>query len=150
MSQENSFYLYYDPRKSKKKWNNNPKNRKHCFYCSSTYQVSKKHIGFCIWLLCSFNNTKIESYDLTWGYVLMGLFQKQIHESSFFWQLSVANIIICFQTFFRWKLRSCLNYPSTLKLHLKSIGWKKSLEMLRRNQKCTKIRLCIRNHESNR
>ena len=72
--------------------------------------------NFVFWLLWAFDNTKIESDDLKWGFVLMGLFQKQIHESSFFWQLSVANIIICFQTFFRWKLRSCLNYPSTLKM----------------------------------
>ena len=40
------YYQYFDPRKSTKTGNNNPKNWKHCLYCWSTFQLSKKHIGF--------------------------------------------------------------------------------------------------------
>ena len=50
ISYNNSYCYYYDPRKSIKTGNNNPKNRKHCLYCWSKSQVSKKHIGFAFWL----------------------------------------------------------------------------------------------------
>ena len=73
---EKSYCWYYDPRKSIKTGNDNPKNRKHCFYCWSTCQVSKKHIGFAFWLLFSFYKTKIESYNLTCGLCSKEVFSK--------------------------------------------------------------------------
>ena len=43
-----------------------------------------------------------------------GYFKNKSINLVFFDQLSVADIITCLQAFFRWKLKTCLNYPTTL------------------------------------
>ena len=76
-SYDNSHCLYYDPHKSIKRANNDPKNRKHCFYCRSQCQVLLKNIGFAFWLLFSFDKkTEIESYNLTCGVCSTGFILK--------------------------------------------------------------------------
>ena len=76
ISQDISYYLYHDPRKYIKTGKNNQKNRKNCFYCWPTCQVSKKHIGFAFWLFFSSCYTKIESYGLICGVRSKGVISK--------------------------------------------------------------------------